>query len=201
VRGEEFGIFYWREPGEVQGTIPSLNGKIFPKLTGDGKRTLEQLILDDDRAVKMASIHLNHHAKRLFHTPAVGRVVPLVDIGAHSRGTLFTDRKELICDELRRTLDQIADQYPGFHFGRFDVIAASANDLQQGKNFRILELNGLTAEATHIYDPKYGVWNAWRMLMAQWKMAFRIGSINRRQGHKVSSWRQLWHGWKAHRQC
>jgi pimeloyl-ACP methyl ester carboxylesterase/membrane protein DedA with SNARE-associated domain len=199
VRGIEFGIFYWREPGTEKGTIFSINGKQFPSLTGDGRRTLEQLILDDDRAVRMASVHFNHHSKQLFHTPTEGRTIELVDIGAHSRGTIFTDCRDLSSDALRQSLDQISDSYPGFHFGRFDVIATSADDLAQGKNFRILELNGLTAEAAHIYDPRYGVGQAWRTLMQQWKMAFRIASINRHQGHEVSSWRQLWHGWKAHR--
>lgn len=197
VHGEEFGVFYWREPGETKGTVYSINGKEFPHLAGDGVRTLEQLILDDDRAVRMASVHFDYHAEHLYDTPADGRVIPLVDIGAHSRGTIFTDRRDLASDALRQALDRIADNFPGFHFGRFDVIAESADHLRRGQGFRILELNGLTAEAAHIYKPGFGALNAWGTLMRQWKMAYRIGTINRHQGHLPSSWRELWRGWKA----
>ena len=200
IRGEEFGLFYWREPGDAKGVLFSINGKKFPTLRGDGKSSLEQLILDDARAVRQASVHFDYHADQLFDVPVAGSKIPLVDVGAHTRGTIFTDRRDLISEALRRRLDQFADGFPGFHFGRFDVVATSSEALQQGRDFKILELNGLTAEAAHIYDPRYGVWQAWRTLMKQWQVAYRIGSINRHQGQHVSSWRELWRGWKA-RQC
>jgi hypothetical protein len=142
----------------------------------------------------MASVHFDYHADRLYEVPPANEIISLVEVGAHSRGTLFTDRRDLQSPALLQRLDQFADGYPGFHFGRFDVIATSGDDLSQGKNFKILELNGLTAEAAHIYDPKFGVLHAWRTLAAQWHHAYRIGRSNLDAGHKRSSWKDLWRG-------
>ena len=43
----------------------------------------------------------------------------------------------------------------------------------------MLELNGVTAESTDIYDPANSVVAAWRKLMRQWRLAFEIGAANR----------------------
>ncbi|MCH2102262.1 MAG: alpha/beta fold hydrolase, partial [Planctomycetes bacterium] len=154
VSGIEFGVFYVREPGARQGEILSINGKQLLKLCGDGKRCLEQLIIDDDRAVCQAEVHFEYHAERLYKVPAKGEVVHLVEVGAHSRGTLFLDRRDLKTNALLTRIDEISSTFPGFSFGRFDLRAPSEEALQSGKGLRILELNGLTAEVAHIYDPK-----------------------------------------------
>src|SRR5208282_3468203 len=51
VPGEEYGVFYYRYPGDERGRILSVTEKRMPTLVGDGKRTVEELILADDRAV------------------------------------------------------------------------------------------------------------------------------------------------------
>ena len=50
---------------------------------------------------------------------------------------------------------------------------------------------GVTAEATHIYDPRYRVWQAYRVLFEQWRAAFAIGAANRQRGARVYGWREL----------
>jgi carbamoylphosphate synthase large subunit len=58
VPGKEFGVFYVRYPGDVHGRVFSVTEKRMPVVVGDGCRTLEELILADDRAVCMAdSVH------------------------------------------------------------------------------------------------------------------------------------------------
>lgn len=51
-----------------------------------------------------------------------------------------------------------------------------------GKDFKIVEVNGVTSEATHIYDPSVSLWQAYRVLMEQWRIAFEIGRRNRDAG-------------------
>jgi hypothetical protein len=51
----EAGIFYCRRPGQPQGRIISITPKYFPYVTGDGWRTLRQLILGDARAERMVA--------------------------------------------------------------------------------------------------------------------------------------------------
>jgi hypothetical protein len=82
--------------------------------------------------------------------------------------------------------DEIARGYAGFYFGRFDVRAASVADFTAGR-FTIVELNGVTSEPTHIYDPGVRVIDAYRALFEQWRLAFEIGSDNIRRGAQAWS--------------
>ena len=55
----------------------------------------------------------------------------------------------------------------------------------------MLELNGLTAEATHVYDPANGLVAAYRVLFAQWGLAFEIAAQNRARGAEPASLAEL----------
>ena len=48
--------------------------------------------------------------------------------------------------------------------------------------FKVIELNGVSSEATNIYDPRGTLWAAYRTLFRQWRLAFRIGAANRALG-------------------
>src|SRR6266702_3568965 len=52
---------------------------------------------------------------------------------------------------------------------------------------KIVELNGVTSEATHIYDPKLSLFGAYRVLFQQWRIAFEIGDLNRARGIRPAS--------------
>ncbi|HEX7023946.1 MAG TPA: alpha/beta fold hydrolase, partial [Gemmatimonadales bacterium] len=54
--GSEYGVFYYRMPGEATGRVFSITDKRFPSVTGDGRSTLETLILRDPRAVALAKL-------------------------------------------------------------------------------------------------------------------------------------------------
>ncbi|MEO1086132.1 MAG: SNARE-like domain protein, partial [Acidobacteriota bacterium] len=73
--------------------------------------------------------------------------------------------------------------FDGFHFGRFDLRAPSYDHFQRGEGIYALELNGVSSEATHIYDPKHSLFEAWAILGRQWRHAYAIGDANRRAGH------------------
>jgi len=49
----------------------------------------------------------------------------------------------------------------------------------EGRSFKVMKLNGDTSEATHIYDPKGNLWEAYKVMFAQWDIAFEIGAQNR----------------------
>ena len=115
--------------------------------------------------------------------PLRGEVVPLAELGSHCRGAVFLDGGHLQTEALSSAVDAIASSFPGFYFGRFDVRASTLADFQAGR-FEILELNGVSAEATHIYDPSVGILEAYRVLFSQWRIAFEIGAHNRRAGWK-----------------
>lgn len=182
VPGREFGIFYYRFPGAERGHILSITDKRLLSVTGDGKHNLEELILRDDRAVLMASIHMKNHRDRLYETPPKGREITLVEVGTHCRGSVFLDGNALKTPQLEQEIDRISRSFKGFYFGRYDVRCGSVEGLKQGTDFKILELNGVTSEATHIYDPKNSLFAAYTVLKRQWRLAFEIGAANRKLG-------------------
>jgi pimeloyl-ACP methyl ester carboxylesterase/membrane protein DedA with SNARE-associated domain len=187
--GDEFGVFYYRRPDEPRGHIFSITEKRMPLVIGDGSSTLEKLILADDRAVCMARFLLDKHRARAGEVPAKGERIQLVELGTHSKGALFLDGSWIKTAELETRIDEISRSFDGFYFGRFDIRTPSIDDFRAGRNFKIVELNGVTSEATHIYDPSNGVIDAYRVLFEQWRLAFEIGAINRDRGVRPSS---LW---------
>ena len=184
VTGHEFGVFYIRNPSESRGRIFSITEKQFPVVTGDGRRSLEELILADDRAVCLRKVYGRIHAATLQNVPRRGARIPLVEIGSHCRGSRFVNAATMATPEMVDAFDRIAQRFDGFFFGRFDVRTPSIDDFRNGANFKILELNGVTSEATHIYDATSSVWTAWRVLCQQWRLAFEIGAENRPRGHE-----------------
>jgi membrane protein DedA with SNARE-associated domain len=190
VPGVEFGIFYHRRPSIGHGEILAITDKRTVAVMGDGGRTLEELILADDRAVCMATFFLGRFADELDRVPAVGERVALSELGTHCRGALFLDGTPLVTPALRAAVERVSRAFAGFYFGRYDVRAPSAEALQRGE-FTVIELNGLTSEATSIYDPAHSLWFGWRVLCRQWRIAFAIAAENRARGAVPLTWREI----------
>jgi len=192
VEGAEFGIFYYRHPSEPHGRIFSVTEKKFPTVVGNGRRTLEQLILNDERAICAARLYCERHRDKLSSVPAEGETFPLAELGTHCRGALFLDGGWVLTQALEERFDAIARGFDGFYFGRFDVrVDGGAEAFRAGHGFKIIELNGVTSEATHIYNPGTPLMRAYRVLMAQWRIAFEIGAENRRRGVAPTPARKL----------
>ena len=186
IPGVEFGVFYCRRPSAARGRILSITEKRLPVVVGDGSRSLERLILEDRRALGMARFHLRRDRAALSDVPLAGTPVWLGDCGSHCRGATFLDGSRSLTRAVEDAVDEIAHGYAGFYFGRFDVRAASVADFMAGR-FTIIELNGVTSEPTHIYDPEVSVIDAYRALFEQWRLAFEVGSENVARGDKVWS--------------
>jgi hypothetical protein len=196
VPGPEFGISYHRLPGQDRGRIHSITRKRIPTVTGDGATPLIDLILADRRAVCMAARYLAENEERLHDVPAAGALVPIARIGNHRLGCIFEDGRDLRTDALESTVDAIARTYEGFWIGRFDVRAESVAALQAGRGFKIVELNGLTAEPAHIYDPAaVTLRDAYRALCEHYRIAFEIGRLNAAAGAPRASLLQVLRAW------
>lgn len=191
VPGREFGIFYYRRPGEARGRIFSIADKRPAVVVGDGKRSLEALILADPRAVALAKVYFRANAHRLSEVPQAGRKVLLSQLGTHCRGAIFLDGGEIRSEALERAIDRLSQSAEGFFFGRYDLKASSVEALQRGESFKVLELNGLVSEAAHIYDPRYRLLEAYGVLFRQWRIAAEIGRSNVLAGHEPSSLREV----------
>jgi len=190
VPGVEFGVFYIRFPESDESRLFSITEKRPLVVMGDGARNLERLILDDPRAVYLATLHLEQNENRLEWVPAAGEATALTELGTHSRGSLFYDAAHLETPALRRAVDGAARALPGFYFGRFDLRAPNREAFGRGE-FKIVEVNGVSAEATHIYDPCYGPADAVRTLCRQWQLAVEVAAANRRAGAPLPAYRAL----------
>jgi hypothetical protein len=195
----EAGVFYVRHPDEMCGRITSLTIKQPPVVIGDGRSTLRTLILADERARLVPHLYLDRLHDRLDGVPAQGEAVQLVFVGNHCKGSIFQDGANLVTPDLTEAIDRLARALPDFYFGRIDLRFDSAASLRRGTGFRVIEINGVGSEATHIWDPNTTLLDAWRTQFFHYASAFRIGAANRRRGFSSSGVRAMYRDWKNQR--
>jgi hypothetical protein len=177
----EFGVYYIRYPSHQQGFVNSITGKEFLSVTGNGTKTLQELILEKDRAkIQWATLRITF-ADRLAEIIPADQKIELVSIGNHCLGTTFLDFNHLINDKLITSFDAISKQINGFYFGRFDLRCASLKDLENG-NVKIMELNGCGAEPAHVYHPGSSLIKAIRVLITHWSNLYRVSKENHERG-------------------
>ena len=187
AEGPEFGIFYVRMPGAARGYISSITQKCFAHVTGDGISTIAHLIEADTRACNLANVYAESVRRNPADVPAYGERIQLSEIGSHCRGAIFLDGSRFKTAALENTIDTLAQAHPGFYFGRFDIRAESIEALRDGRTLQVIELNGVSAEATHVYDPSITIWQAYGVMFRQWRTAFSIGAANRDRGYEPTS--------------
>ena len=181
----EAGLFYIRRPGEARGRISSVTLKSSPVVVGDGRRTLRELIQADPRTGRLPErLFLARLGPRLDEVPASGEPVRLVFVGNHCKGSTFRNGLEYVTDALTERIDAIARAIPEFHFGRFDLRFRSLAELRRGGGFTVIEINGVGSEATHIWDPRTTLAEAYAAQFAHYSAAFEIGNRMRAAGHR-----------------
>lgn len=174
----EVGIFYYRYPNEEKGYISGIVKKEFLAVVGDGVSTVDQLLLKNKRAVLQIPVLRRSEKDKMNVVLKSGESLILVPYGNHVRGAKFLDDSRLIDEDLTNTIDSICKKVNGFYFGRLDIRFNSWEELKQGKNFSIIELNGSGSEPTHIYDPKHSVFWAWKEITKHWRILYRISKMN-----------------------
>jgi hypothetical protein len=149
----EVGLFYYRLPKEKSGKITGITIKKFLTIIGNGKDNIEQHMKKNMRfAMQISKIRNKINLNEIIPKQEERCLVPF---GNHNRGTAFFDGKEYITDKLEFTFDNILNKIPEFYFGRLDIRFNTFEELEQGLNFTIIELNGAKSEPTHIYDTKH----------------------------------------------
>ena len=169
----EAGLFYARHPDESRGRILSITDKVFPVVVGDGRSTLADLVASHPRFRLQRETFFRRHASQLDMVLDAGRKLPLAEVGNHSQGTMFLDGARLWSPALEQRIDEIARAVPGFFIGRFDVRYTDVDRFRSGDDISVIELNGVTAEPTDIYDPGRTLMSAYAALFDQWRRVFR----------------------------
>jgi hypothetical protein len=178
----EIGLFYCQMPDEESAFISGIVNKEPVAIIGDGIHSMAQLVKKNARYLLQWKQIYMQHSDRLHDIPVNGERIVLVPYGNHSRGSKFTDVSYKITDQLTTTIDNICRNIGGFYFGRLDIKFNSWEDLQAGKNFSIIELNGSGSEPTHIYDPAHSILFAWKEIVRHWNILFKICIANNKKG-------------------
>lgn len=178
----ECGILYYKIPGEEKGVITSLTFKSYLKVIGDGKSTILELATVNDRSkhyiVNIKQLNINI----LDKIPSINEEIILNYIGNHCKGTKFINANHLIDFKLTEVLNRINTQIPGWYYGRIDLKYQSFEELLEGRNFKILEINGIISEPTHIYDMSKGSYFlALSSIKKHWKILYKIATINHKK--------------------
>ena len=187
---QEVGIFYVRFPNEKHGRITGIVAKEFLVVEGDGSASIEELLKANPRYELQLKALQKEYGSQLKTILTKGEKRNLVPYGNHARGAKFLDYSNLISPELTKVIDEMCLQIPEFYFGRMDLMYNTWEELEQGKNFLIVELNGAASEPTHIYDPKHSLFFAWKELARHIKYMYQISAENHKKGfpylsHKV----------------
>jgi hypothetical protein len=174
----ECGIFYHQLPTSKTGKITSITLKTFPFVKGDGKLNIEQLIEKDKRAKTYKHLYSNlqHDFKTVLKN---GEIKILNVLGNHCKGAEFKNGNHLINSDLELVFNNILKKTPNFYYGRLDIKYDSFESLMKKEKFKIIEINGIISEPTHIYDAsKISYFKALKEIRKHWKIAYKISKSN-----------------------
>jgi len=194
----ELGVFYVRYPHKEKGAVTSIVRKNFLKVTGDGMRSINELLRENTRALLTADLESEYLKKAGGSIPKRGEEVLIEPIGNHCRGTRFLNDNEQIDEDLNEAIDTLAKQISGFYFGRFDLRCKSYKELKQLRAFKILELNGAGSEPGHIYQPGYSLFRAYRDILWHLNILADISEQNKLSGVPYCTLKKGVKKWRAH---
>lgn len=186
----EMGLFYYRYPSAKTGKVSSIVIKQLLTVIGDGKHKIKELILRNPRA------KLQYKALEKFLGDDFNKVLPrgeeqlLMPIGNHCRGTAFLNGNHLINEKLNKVFDAICGTIDGFYFGRIDIRCLSTEGLYEGKDIKIMELNGAGSEPGHIYHPGTSIWTAYKAIFFHLNVLLEISTENHKLGVPYMSFKQ-----------
>ena len=180
----EAGLFYMRHPDEPRGRLTGLLLRHFPRVIGDGRHTVAQLMAADPRLQRLGADGLSEPCCDTARIPAAGEVCRVSTIGSTRVGGLYLDGTALITPALSAAVDAISRDMRDFHVGRFDVKFESLATLREGKGFKIIEVNGSGADAVQAFDPAHSWRQAYRIIFEKQRELFAISHAMRQRGHK-----------------
>ena len=176
----ECGVLYVRYPNQKTGEITSITIKNYLHVTGDGTSSLAQLIDKNEHVKRYKPIFKDLITKiELNTTPKKDEAFVLNEIGNHCKGASFINGNHLISEKLTHTFDKLSHSIKGVYFGRFDIKYNSFKELEEGKSFKIIELNGVISEPTHIYDAaNSSFYIALKSIAKHWQYVYQISKMN-----------------------
>lgn len=183
----EVSVFYYRMPDREHGKVTGFLMKQPPEISGDGRSTLKELILQNKSLQYKTEELFSRHRERLDFVFPEGEKFVLSHASNRSQGAKLVGLSQLIDDRLVAVFDKISGHSKYFYYGRYDIKCKSVESLKEHKDFIILEYNGAGAGIQHVYGNNLSLWQACSTIMKHWKMLYRISVYNHRI-NKVNYW-------------
>ena len=178
----EVSVFYCRYPYQPKGFVTGFLHKIPLRLIGDGKHTIEELIIHHPKANKQIDGLKKKHEANFNTVLPAGEKYMLSYAANHNRGAQFINLQNEIDERLVNIFDKISIEVNDFFYGRYDILCNSVEEMKQGRNFSILEYNGCGAEPNHFYDTGYTLMQAYKEILMHWKILYKISRYNYKHG-------------------
>lgn len=195
----ELSVLYFRFPDERRGHVSSVTLKEPLTVTGDGRSSIAELVADYPRARLQWKRLRKRWEQRSDEIPAAGEVVELDPIGNHCRGSTFRNGNHLIDERMVAVFNRVGQQMEGIHLGRFDLKCESIEALKQGRDFKVLEFNGVAGEPAHVYDPENSLWQAYRDYYVHCRNVYLVSQAVRAQGVGVMSVPEILNAFREYR--
>lgn len=163
--------------------VSSIVERIPFSVTGDGVSSIEKLIKQSDKGFfNQKKIRLLY-GSLLNKIPHKGDKVEAGGIGNWDYGAHYLERPELITPEVQKQLTKIMNEVAIFNYARIDFKCKSYMDIVNG-DIKILEINGVKGEPVQIYDARYNLWQAYKIIFRHWVIIRQLSLLNIRKGFK-----------------
>jgi hypothetical protein len=183
----EAGIYYTRWPGQPKGRITGLLLRFFPRIVGNGRSTIAELMEQSPRIRRLGRDGRSEACCDVSRIPAASEIVRLSVTGSTRVGGLYEDASSLGTPELENAINAIAMDIKDLHVARFDVRYDTIGAMRAGHSFKIIEVNGAGSEAVHAWDPRYTLADAYKIVFEKQRTLFSIGAAMRKRGHRPPS--------------
>jgi membrane protein DedA with SNARE-associated domain/pimeloyl-ACP methyl ester carboxylesterase len=180
IPGLEFEVVWRRNPGKDDGRIMAIVQKQDVVVRGDGEQTLEELIWLDEVAVSRGELYQRCHSRELNDIVPAGRFVTLNLTGSYGHGARCVHRHDLTTPELTAAASAFAKRFPGLHFARFDLRAASEDELKAGR-FICTEVGGCCHVSSLVRDGSLRFSRSYTAVWHQLKVCLEAGLYNLKQ--------------------
>ncbi|MDR2863181.1 MAG: alpha/beta fold hydrolase [Puniceicoccales bacterium] len=204
VEGAEFEIVWTRQPGTARGRVLSVVEKRFITVTGDGYRTLEELIWADDLALSQSKLYLRLNWRRASEKISAGETVVLTRIGTHALGARMLDRQELRTEALALELDKLADAIGGLHYAVYDLRVGENANWERGAksapvfnpaDWTITGVSGAGVVSSRLRDQSVRLGYAQRSAHKQIRLAWTAADAMRASGVKPAPFLSMLAAW------
>jgi hypothetical protein len=187
----EAAVLYWRNPETHKSGILSVTIKEFLSVTGVGHLPVQDLLMLNPRGILQIERLEKENPYILNLIPKVGEKVLVESIGNHCKGTKFMNFNHLISPDMVAAYDKIQDDLPNCFVYRLDLKVPSVCDLQNGKNVKILEINGVGSDPAHVFDPNFPLLDVYSAYFSLWKKIFEVSTAQHRRGIAYMTWSEF----------